>query len=55
MGKIIRWIETVIAGNHPYASMAGVDIKKGADKLFESESTEKKKENSPNPSKTSPH
>ena len=30
MGKIVRWIQAVIAGNHMYAPMAGVDIKKSA-------------------------
>lgn len=35
MGKIVRWIQAAIAGNHTYAPMAGVDIKKSADKLFE--------------------
>lgn len=35
MGKIVNWIQAVIAGNHTYAPMAGVDIKKSADRLFE--------------------
>jgi len=37
MGKFIKWIEAVIANNHRYAPMAGVDIKKSADRLFEKE------------------
>lgn len=46
MGKITRWVEAVVANNHPYATMAGVDIKKSADQLFEAknENTEKKEE-----------
>ena len=38
MKKIIRWLEAVIAGNHTYASMAEVDLKKSSDRLFEKES-----------------
>ena len=34
MGKIFNWIKAVIANNRPYATMAGVDIKKSADRLF---------------------
>lgn len=37
MGKVFRWIEAVIANSNPYATMAGVDIKKSADQLFEEE------------------
>ncbi|MCC8102218.1 MAG: hypothetical protein LIP11_08155 [Clostridiales bacterium] len=46
MGKITRWVEAVAANNHPYATMAGVDIKKSTDQLFEAknENTEKKEE-----------
>lgn len=40
MKKIIQWIEAVIAGNHIYAPMAGVDIKKSADRLFEKDNPE---------------
>ena len=49
MGKIIRWIQAVIAGNQMYAPMAGVDIKKSADKLFEkkSEKEDEKTKKSP--------
>ncbi|MCD7819582.1 MAG: hypothetical protein LUH07_11115 [Lachnospiraceae bacterium] len=43
MGKIKKWAEAVIANNHQYAPMAGVDIKKSADRLFEKEETEKDK------------
>ena len=43
MGKIVRWIQAVIAGNHTYAPMAGVDIKKSADKLFEKENDKEDK------------
>ena len=35
MGKLIKWIEAVIANRNPYATMAGVDIKKSAEQLFE--------------------
>ena len=38
MGKIFSWVKAVIANNHPYAAMAGVDIKKSADRLFEADS-----------------
>ena len=34
MGKLFNWVKAVIANNHPYATMAGVDIKKSADRLF---------------------
>ena len=34
MGKIFSWVKAVIANNRPYATMAGVDIKKSADRLF---------------------
>ena len=34
MGKIFNWVKAVIANNQPYATMAGVDIKKSADRLF---------------------
>ena len=34
MGKIFSWVKAVIANNQPYATMAGVDIKKSADRLF---------------------
>ncbi|MCD8337980.1 MAG: hypothetical protein LUD18_12080 [Lachnospiraceae bacterium] len=40
MGKIVKWVEAVVANNHRYAPMAGVDIKKSADKLFEKEEPE---------------
>lgn len=35
MGKIINWIKSVIAVNHIYANMAGVDVKKSSERLFE--------------------
>ena len=47
MGKIFSWMEAVIANNRPYATMAGVDIKKSADRLFGEDAsvkTEKKDE-----------
>lgn len=50
MGKIVRWIQAVIAGNHMYAPMAGVDIKKSADRLFEKK-CDKEDEKSKKPSK----
>ena len=34
MGKVLSWVEAVIANNRQYATMAGVDIKKSADRLF---------------------
>lgn len=40
MGKIVKWIEAVIANNHIYAPMAGVDIIKSTDNLFEKETNE---------------
>lgn len=43
MGKIVRWVEAVISNNHPYATMAGTDIKKSADQLFEKEDTKETK------------
>ena len=39
MGKMFSWVKAVIANNHPYATMAGVDIKKSADRLFESDTS----------------
>ena len=50
MGKILNWVNAVIANNRPYATMAGVDIKKSADRLFEEDTSIKadgkgKKEN----------
>lgn len=41
MGKMFSWVKAVIANNHPYATMAGVDIKKSADRLFESDTSVK--------------
>ncbi|MCD8012567.1 MAG: hypothetical protein LUG99_05245 [Lachnospiraceae bacterium] len=51
MGKITRWVEAVVANNHPYAPMAGTDIKKSADRLFEKEDNKKdnKENNQGNP------
>lgn len=40
MGKVVKWVEAVVANNHCYAPMAGVDIKKSADRLFEKEEPE---------------
>lgn len=52
MGKVVRWVEAVIANNHPYAPMAGVDIKKSADQLFDGKD-EKQEQNNPEPENTS--
>ena len=46
MGKIINWIKSVIAVNHIYANMAGVNIKKSSEQLFEAGS---KQENAKSP------
>ena len=41
MGKMFSWVKAVIANNHPYATMAGVDIRKSADRLFEADTSVK--------------
>lgn len=41
MKKIINWIMAVIANSHKYATMAGIDIKKSSDRLFEKDASEK--------------
>ena len=37
MGKVSKWIKAVIANQTPYAPLAGVDIQKSAEKLFQEE------------------